>query len=296
MHKSVLLQEVIKNLEVKKDEIFVDATLGNGGHSKEILKNSSPKILIGIDADQTAINFAKENLKEFNQVQKFYSTTYFDHIDKVLENHHISKVDKILFDLGIRTDQIFDSNRGFSFLEEGPLKMTFSVLPEKGQLTAEEIVNDWSEESLADIIYGFGEEKFARRIAKKIVDFRQKETITTTSQLAKIISEATPFWYQKQKIHPATKTFQAIRMAVNSELSRIENALNKSWGLLNENGRIAVITFHSIEDRLVKRLFKKFVENKDGKLVNKKVIIPEREEIIKNPKSRSAKLRVIEKK
>jgi 16S rRNA (cytosine1402-N4)-methyltransferase len=173
--------------------------------------------------------------------------------------------------------------------------MTFQNNPEENAVTAYDVVNDWGEENLADIIYGFGEEQFSRRIAKAIVETREEKPIETTIELAEIIYKAVPFWYRHKRIHPATKTFQAIRMAVNRELQQIETAISDAYDLLNPKGRIAVISFHSLEDRIVKRLFNKFVEEKNGRLIIKKPLVPDEEETSQNPKSRSAKLRVIEK-
>lgn len=293
-HTPVLLKQTIDLLDIKSGDIVVDATVGNGGHSKAICEHASGLTLICIDADQTAIDEASRTLAECS-AKKVFVTSYYDQLKNIIDQNHISKVDKILFDLGLRTDQIENADRGFSFKSEGPLKMTFSIDGKGNAVNAYDVVNSWGEENLADIIYGFGEETFSRRIAKAIVEARDEKPIETTKQLADIVYNAVPFWYRHRKIHPATKTFQAIRMAVNRELAQIESSVNDAFEILNSHGRVAVITFHSLEDRLVKRIFHKLVEENRAKFINKKPIAPEDEEIKQNPKSRSAKLRVIEK-
>lgn len=292
-HTTVLLKQTIDLLDIKAGDIIVDATTGNAGHTREAGSRAENLTLICIDADETAIEEAKKNLLTCD-AKKIFAVSYFDQLKNIINQNHIQKIDKAIFDLGLRTDQLENAERGFSFRNEGPLKMTFQNNPEENSITAYDVVNDWEEENIADIIYGFGEEQFSRRIAKAIVETRKETPIETTTQLADIVSQAVPFWYRNKKIHPATKTFQAIRMAVNRELQQIETALNDAYNMLNPNGRIAVISFHSLEDRLVKRIFNKFVEEKNGRLIVKKPIVPDEEEVSQNPKSRSAKLRVIE--
>jgi len=294
-HTTVLLKKTIDLLEIKDNEIILDATVGNGGHSREACQRAKNLTLICFDADDTAISNAKQNLDDC-QAKKFFVNSYFDQITNWFSENHIQKINKSIFDLGLRTDQIEDAERGFSFRKEGPLKMTFTNQISENQITAYDVVNDWQEENLADIIYGFGEEKFSRKIARSIVENREIKPIETTTELAKIIYDAVPFWYRNKKIHPATKTFQAIRMAVNRELQQIEKAIKDVFELLEKDGRIAVISFHSLEDRLIKRIFNKFVEEKGGELINKKPIVPDENEVSENPKSRSAKLRVFIKK
>ncbi len=300
-HQSVLLKEVIKALEIKDNEIFVDATLGNAGHSKSILESGVTNLtIIGIDADQIAIETSKEVLAPFESKHLIYfETTYFDSLDKILAKHQINHIDKILFDLGFRSEQVDQSERGFSFLKNGPLDMSFqsskNISQRENQLTASEIVNEWQEESLADIIYGFGEERFSRRIAKAIVKARDDQKIETTFQLAEIIKKTVPIFYQRSKIHPATKTFQALRIAVNSELERLQKTLEIAFENLSPNGRIVVISFHSLEDRIVKRFFKEKSKEKLARLIIKKPITPLTKEIKENPRSRSSKLRILEK-
>ena len=313
IHKPVLLREVIENLQIKDNDIFVDATLGNAGHTKAILESGVTNLtIIGIDADRVAIERSKQTLEPWetnNQI--FLEETYFDSIEKILEKKGLNHIDKILFDLGFRSDQVDDAKRGFSFLNEGPLDMSFqSSVKEsdrENKLTASEIVNDWQEDSIADIIYGFGEEQFSRRIAKRIVEARKEkklaaqddktlsERIETTTELAEIIKSSVPVFYRNRKTHPATKTFQALRIAVNSELERFKKALADSYEALSPTGRIAVISFHSLEDRIAKRFFKEKAKAGELRLITKKPITPSKEEISENPRSRSSKLRIIEK-
>lgn len=301
VHKPVLLNEVLEGLQLEDSETIVDMTLGGAGHLSAIAKSKAKNLnLIGLDADSKALEIAKEKLKKTEEKNKhkhqiFLENVYFDQLDKVLEKLKIKKIDKVIFDLGFSSFEIEDPQRGFSFLKEGPLKMTYSDKPSKSQLTAYDVVNSFEEKNLADIIYGFGEEQFSKRIAKGIVKAREESPIETTTQLAEIIKESVPFFYRKGKIHPATKTFQAIRIAVNSELERLKIALNISFEKLSSDGRIAVITFHSLEDRIVKRFFRNKYNEGLATLINKKPIIPNREELEKNPRSRSAKLRIIKK-
>jgi 16S rRNA (cytosine1402-N4)-methyltransferase len=293
-HKSVLLKEILEKLEIKDNDIFLDCTLGNGGHSLAVYQSAKNVKIIGIDADESAILNAQKNFQE-NNAELVTFNAYFDQLDKAINFYGYTEVDKILFDLGLRTDQIEDSERGFSFNQDGPLKMTFSKNPKEDQVTAYDVVNDWSEETLADIIYGFGEETFSRRIAKAIVEARKKKTIETTFELRDIVVNSLPKFLSFKKIHPATKTFQAIRIAVNSELERIEIAIRKAFHILRPGGKMAIISFHSLEDRLIKNFFKEKASQEEAKIINKKVIVPTEEEIKENPKSRSAKLRIIEK-
>ncbi len=308
-HKSVLLNETIEGLEIKDGDIFVDMTLGGAGHTEGILQTSIQKKtkglkIIGIDADHEAVERSQKRLAKFisdtsNSI--ILKTTHFDSIDEVLKKHNIKQADKILFDLGYSSFEIDAKERGFSFQHDGPLKMTYSQNPAKDELTAHDVVNSFQEENLADIIYGFGEEQFSRRIARGIVQAREKAPIESTAELAKIISQSVPKFYRhhkdggRSKIHPATKTFQAIRIAVNNELERLKTALNKSFQVLSEEGRIAVISFHSLEDRIVKRFFREKVKSQEAELINKKPIVPDDNELKENPRSRSAKLRIAKK-
>jgi 16S rRNA (cytosine1402-N4)-methyltransferase len=291
-HIPVLLKEVINGLSVKDGDVVVDMTLGNAGHSKVILEDNAKNLtLVGIDADKIAIEEAQKNLSG-NSQKVILENSYFDSIGEILEKNSISKIDKVLFDLGFRSDQIDSPERGFSIQKDGPLDMSFA----KGaKITAKTIVNEWEEELLANIIYGFGEEGFSRRIAKAIVEAREIKPIETTTELAEIIKSSVPAFYRRGKIHPATKTFQALRITVNKELERLEKALPIVFSKLSAGGRIAVISFHSLEDRIVKNFFREKAKNGEAILLTKKPITATREEIIENPRSRSAKLRILEK-
>jgi 16S rRNA (cytosine1402-N4)-methyltransferase len=292
VHKSVLLNEVIDGLDIRDGDVIVDCTLNGGGHSGAILKKYGSRVrVIGIDADAEAIERAKQNIGEkenFTAVQE-----NFRNLDSAIASVGVEKADKFLFDLGLSSDQLESSGRGFSFKRDEPLTMTFASSDDNA-LSAAQIVNEWSEETLSTIISGYGEETFSKKIAKAIVSARGEQKINTTNELVEIIKSATPIWYHKRKTHPATKTFQALRIAVNDEVSALEEGLEKSFNHLKEGGRIAVISFHSIEDRVVKKFFKKISEEGRAKLVTKKPIVPTREEALENPRARSSKLRIIE--
>ncbi|MCR4334835.1 MAG: 16S rRNA (cytosine(1402)-N(4))-methyltransferase RsmH [Patescibacteria group bacterium] len=295
IHKTVLLNEVINGLAINPRDVIVDGTLGGGGHSEAIAKiYGSGMRIIGLDLDQEALYRARMRLDVLTTNTSFHNISFKD-IDRVLENLHIPKVNKIIFDLGISSNQLEESGRGFTFQKNEPLLMTFKKELQPDDLTAKEIVNNWEEENIADIIYGYGEETYARRIAKKIVEKRKIKPIETTFELVDIIKEATPFWYHSRKTHPATKTFQALRIAVNDEIESLKEGIKKGFERLELEGRLAVISFHSIEDRIIKRFFKEKMENNEGLLVTKKPITPNYSEISENPRARSAKLRIIQK-
>ena len=249
-HKPVLLKECIEGLNINPDGIYVDGTLGGAGHSKEILKLLSPKgRLIGIDRDQDALKVAKDRLKNFKNVTYVYGN--HDDIKEILESLNIDKVDGILLDLGVSSYQIDTEERGFSYMLDSSLDMRMDI----GQsLTAKEIVNTYKEEELARIIYEYGEEKFSKAIAKKIVQSRNKKEIETTSELVEIIKNAIPH-YDKSAGHPAKRTFQAIRIEVNNEIEPLYNTVKNAIECLKPGGRLCVITFHSLEDRAVKNAY-----------------------------------------
>lgn len=293
-HIPVLLHETVSGLSIEDGDIVVDMTLGSGGHSKAICDLGKKITILGIDADQDAIERAKTNLATCTSKCIFESTFNYS-LETVLEKHSIPKVNKVLFDLGMSSPQIDDSYRGFSFKRDEPLLMTMKRDIGADDLTAYEIVNTWAEESLADIIFGYGDERYARRIARAIVTYRKDSKIKTTNELVEVIKSAVPSFYKNKKIHPATKTFQAIRIAVNDEIEGHKRALLQAWNHLEEGGRIAVITFHSLEDRVVKHFFKKLETEEGAKRVTKKPIVPSEQEVKENPRSRSAKLRIIEK-
>jgi 16S rRNA (cytosine1402-N4)-methyltransferase len=298
MHKTVLLHESVDALNLTKGGIYVDCTAGAGGHTEEIVKRMNDQVkVIGLDLDEDALKRSEERIKNTNlKSDVLWRLSNFRNFDTVLSEEKIEKVDGFLLDLGFSSYQIEDSGRGFSFLRDEPLEMTLQKSAGPADITAKMIVNEWSEESIANIIYGYGNERFSRRIAREIVSEREKEPIETTSRLVEIIENAVPFFYKKGRIHPATKTFQALRIAVNDELGALEEFLEKSFDFLNKDGRIAIISFHSLEDRIVKNFFRKKKDEEEGVLVVKKPIVPKDEELKENPRSRSAKLRIIQKK
>jgi 16S rRNA (cytosine1402-N4)-methyltransferase len=291
-HKTVLLHEAVDALELSGSDTVVDATFGSGGHAIEICKHLDKKgCYIGIDADETALDQSK--LKDVSP-QIHLINDNFGNITNILKSLHIEKVDGILADLGWRMEQFADGDKGFSFQHEGPLHMTFGK-PEDYAFTAYDIVNDWEEHVIADIIFGYADERFARRIAKAIVEARKLETIQTTTQLAGIVEYALPRAAKKGRIHPATKTFQALRIAVNEELSVLETFLKEGFAALEPGGRMAIITFHSIEDRVVKHSFRELKDAGLATLTPRKPLVPSEEEQKENSRARSAKLRIITK-
>ena len=303
-HESVLLWECIEGLAIKEDGIYVDGTLGGAGHSKQILKRLSNKgMLIGIDRDLEALEAAKNNLKEYKNVKYVHGN--HDDIDEILEELQINGVDGILLDLGVSSYQLDERNRGFSYLGENELDMR---MDKSQSLTAKEVVNEYSEEKLANIIFEYGEERFSRNIAKNICIKRKQKQIETTAELVKIIEDSIPKSKQKDG-HPAKRTFQAIRIEVNNEIEPLYNTILKSIKALNKGGRLCVITFHSLEDRAVKKAYIEAEGRctcpKDlpycvcnavsyGKIINKKPIIATKEEQERNSRSKSAKLRIFE--
>lgn len=291
-HQPVLLHEVLHALDIQPYDVVLDATLGGGGHAKELAKGLGGNgLFIGFDLDQDAIARAQEALKDL-QVRNIFIGANFRDIKKEFASRDIRTITKALFDLGWSSYQL-DSGRGFSFLKDEPLLMTYAK--DGSTLTADKVVNTWAESSLADIIFGFGGERYARRIAKRIVEERERRPIRTALELAEVVRSAVPARARRGKIHPATKTFQALRIAVNDELGALDQGIRAAWDLLEKGGKIAVITFHSLEDRAVKRMFAEWVKEGVGVLVSKKPLAPTDEEIAQNPRARSAKLRVIQK-
>jgi len=304
-HISVLLDESIDGLQIKPGDTIIDGTLGGGGHTLEIIRRFGKKVrIICLDLDIDAI-FRTKKLIGATTSNLIFKTVGFQDIDKVLDDLNITKVNRILLDLGLSSFQLEVSGRGFSFLKNEPLLMTMKkpARPLEGaggnlsdeDLTARKIVNAWDEEMLADIIYGFGEERYSRKIAKGIVDARKEKKIETTFDLVKIIDEIVGKNYRGLRIHPATRTFQALRIATNSELSNLKQVIQKGFSRLSAGGRMAIITFHSLEDRIVKKAFKELKIKGHAVVITKKPIVPKPEEIKLNPRSRSAKLRLIEK-
>jgi len=295
-HISVLMNEVLENLDIQAADIIVDGTINGGGHSLEIVKQlSSSGILVGIDQDATGLAVSERLLRDVPpQVNLIHDN--FRNIDQIIANLGINSVDKILLDLGWSSNQFENPDRGFSFMHDGPLLMTLSENPETVVFTAYDIVNDWSPESIIDILEGYGEEKYAWHIAQAIVKSRDISPISSTLQLADIIKNAVPAKYRNAAIHPATKSFQAFRIAVNDEMGALHEVLEKGYELLSPGGRFVVISFHSIEDRIVKRFFKQKKIEKSAELLTKKPIIAADRELQENKRARSAKLRVLIKK
>ena len=304
-HKPVLLEECIRGLHIKENGIYVDGTLGGAGHSKEILRYLSEKgLLIGIDRDEEALKAAKANLKEYKNVKYIHGN--HDNIKEILEELDIAKVDGILLDLGVSSYQLDERNRGFSYLGENELDMR---MDKSQELTAKIVVNTYKEEDLANIIYNYGEERYSRNIAKNICNYRKQKTIETTKELVEIIEKSIPKSKQNDG-HPAKRTFQAIRIEVNNEIKPLEKTIEDCIDVLNPEGRLCVITFHSLEDRAVKNAYNKAKGictcPKDlpycvcgakelGKIINKKPIIASDKEQTENTRSKSAKLRIFEK-
>ncbi|MFU0784113.1 MAG: 16S rRNA (cytosine(1402)-N(4))-methyltransferase RsmH [Thermoanaerobacterium thermosaccharolyticum] len=303
-HESVLLNETIEYLKVKPDGVYVDGTLGGGGHSYEILRRLPKGRLIAIDRDMDALYAASVRLKDFNNVT--YVHDNYKNIKNILKNIDIERIDGAILDLGVSSYQLDEVKRGFSYMHDAPLDMR---MDKESALTAEHVVNNYSEDDIAKILFDYGEEKWAKRIAKFIVEERKKRPIKTTFQLVDIIKKAVPASKRRTGPHPAKRTFQAIRIEVNDELKGLDSAIDNFIDVMNPNGRIAIITFHSLEDRIVKNMYKK-LENPCTcpknlpctcgkkpviKIITKKPVTPNKEELKTNPRSRSAKLRVAEK-
>lgn len=300
-HISVLLDETIKYLNIKEDGIYADLTLGKGGHSKKILENLSDKgLLIGLDQDKEAISAAKENLKNFSNV--LYFNRNFENIQEVLQKADIDKLDGALMDIGVSSYQIDRADRGFSYMKDGPLDMR---MDKDNELTAKQIVNLYSLDELWKIFQDYGEERYSKTIAKAIVDYRKKEEINTTLQLRNIVMKSV----NSNEAHPEKRVFQALRIEVNRELEVLEKTLESVVDNLKKGGRLCVITFHSLEDRIVKNKFKEMNKScicppdfpvcvcnheKKVKIITKKPILPSNKELKTNRRSHSAKLRVVE--
>lgn len=289
-HTPVLLHEVLEALAIAQGDCVVDATLGGAGHARAIAERLGEEgVFIGFDMDADAIDRAKSAL-EGGKPRVELVNANFRTMQKSLAEKGITSITKALFDLGWSSYQL-DSGRGFSFQKDEPLVMTYA---KSGSLTARTIVNDWAEASLADVTYGWGQERYARRIAKAIVDARVSRPIETAKELADIVSRAVPARARFGQIHPATKTFQALRIAANDELGALSEGLRAAWELLAPGGRIAVISFHSLEDAIVKRMFVEWERVGEGKRLTRKPVIAGEAELEINPRARSAKLRVIE--
>ncbi len=307
-HKSVLLDETIESLNIKPNGIYVDGTLGGGGHSYEIAKRlTDGGRLIGIDQDEDAIRAAKERLSEFADRVTIVRDNYCN-MPKVLDELGISKVDGILLDIGVSSYQLDEAERGFTYKQDAPLDMR---MDQRQEMTAKDIVNGYSEEDLYRIIRDYGEDKFAKNIAKHIVQARQVKPVETTFELDEIIKAAIPMKFRATGGHPAKKTFQAIRIELNRELEVLDESIDAMTDLLNDNGRLCIITFHSLEDRIVKTRFRKNEnpctcppdfpvcvcgKKPKGKVITRKPIVPDEEELEENKRAKSSKLRVFERK
>ena len=305
-HVSVLLQETVDGLNVKPDGIYVDGTLGGGGHSYEVCTRLGAKgSIIGIDQDEAAIEAASIRLKDFGEKVTIVRSNYCD-MKSRLHELGIDKVDGIMLDLGVSSYQLDTADRGFSYREDAPLDMR---MDQRSEMTARDIVNDYSEMDLYRVIRDFGEDKFAKNIARHIVRERAKRPIETTGELTEVIRHAIPMKFQKKTGHPAKRTFQAIRIELNRELDVLRDSLDDMIDMLNPGGRLCIITFHSLEDRIVKSAFKKN-ENpctcpsdfpvcvcgkvSKGRVITRKPILPSEEEMEVNSRSKSAKLRIFE--
>ena len=303
-HIPVLLNECIEGLKIKEKGIYVDGTLGGAGHSFRIAtKLNNTETLVGIDRDAEAIQKAKETLKEFNNI--IYVQDNHDNIKEILSKLNIEKVDGILLDLGVSSYQIDEETRGFSYTKNSPLDMR---MDKNQKLTAEYVVNEYTEEELANIIYKYGEEKFSRQIARRICEYRKEKRIQTTSELVEIIEKSVP--RSSTGGHPAKRTFQAIRIEVNNEIEPLYNTVKNAIDVLKPQGRLCIITFHSLEDRAVKEAYQDSVgkctcppdlpycvcgNKPEGKIITKKPILPTEKEMEINSRSKSARLRIFEK-
>lgn len=284
-HVPVLLHQSVELLELEAGETFLDGTLGGGGHSALVAERFGKSVkIVGIDRDPAAVARATERLRALG-ADFICRVKSFRYLDEVLEELGITTVDAILLDLGLSSDQLEEAGRGFSFQRDEPLDMRMSG----GGPTAADILNSWDEHAIELILRGFGEERHSRRIAERIVERRKTKPFVTTFDLVEVVGQ------RSGKIHPATKTFQALRIAVNDELQELEAALTKGFERLGEKGRFAIISFHSLEDRMVKNFFRDRAKEGKGKLITKKPITPDEKEVRENPRSRSAKLRVLEK-
>jgi 16S rRNA (cytosine1402-N4)-methyltransferase len=315
MHKPVLLNEAIKFLEPKSGDIILDATIDGGGHAIEIFKKILPGgKLIGIDQDKQLLDAFKSQISISNFQTNFrprrirlWRTKFkiqnsklqknmilvnenFRNVDKILESLKIKKLDGALYDLGMSSAQLEESGRGFTFQKDEPLLMTYKFPLEMRDLTAGKILNTWPEKDISEILFRYGEERFARRIAKNIIEKRKKHPLKSTFDLVEIIMKSVPFRHYR-KIHPATKTFQALRIAVNDELNALKDGLEKVWEFFIPGSRLVVLSFHSLEDRIVKNFLKDKKREGAAEIKTKKPVIPSEEEMALNPRSRSAKLR-----
>jgi len=294
-HAPVLVQEIVSFLRCGPSRIYLDATLGDGGHAEAILLASAPTgRLIGLDRDQEAVEVARKRLSEYRD-RVILEHEHFAHMADVLSRHHVQQADGIVFDLGVSLQQLTQAERGFSFQFDGPLDMR---MDRSQPLTAEALIRRSSERELADIIFRYGQERWAKRIAKAVVQARKLQSIKTTLELVEIIKRVVPHGRSRSRLHSATRTFQALRIAVNQELDHLEAALEGACRLLNPGGRLCVIAFHSLEDRIVKQTLRRLSSRAGGALMRNltpKPLRPSSAEVRVNPRSRSARLRAVEK-
>jgi 16S rRNA (cytosine1402-N4)-methyltransferase len=308
-HYTVLLKETVDGLHVKTDGVYVDCTLGGAGHSEYLLSQLSEKgHLYAFDQDQRALDFAAQRLKEYvDKGMVTFIKANFRHLKEELAKHEIYKIDGILYDLGVSSPQLDEAERGFSYHQDAPLDMR---MDQDAELSAYEVINHYSYQELVKIFFRYGEEKFSKQVAREIERVRAKEPIKTTGELVEIIKAAIPAPARRKGGHPAKRIFQAVRIAVNDELGVVEESLEQAIALLAKNGRISVITFHSLEDRIVKSMFKEYSTIQDLppglpvipdefqptlKVITRKPILPSETELAENNRSRSAKLRIAEK-
>ncbi|MFH2136997.1 MAG: 16S rRNA (cytosine(1402)-N(4))-methyltransferase RsmH [Candidatus Omnitrophota bacterium] len=291
-HTPVMVEEVLSYLQLSPGKVIVDCTLGEGGHSEGILRKITPGgKLIGIDQDDDALSITRLRLSRFEGSFDLVHSN-FRNFREILFQLGVDQVDGVVFDLGVSMMQLSTPERGFSFRHDGPLNMR---MDKYAQITAFDLVNNLSEEEIANLIYTFGEERYSRRIARRIIEERTKNAIATTGQLADIVMKSYPYHDRYRKIHPATRTFMALRIAVNRELEVLQSGICDAINMLRKGGRICVIAFHSLEDRIVKNEFRAQAKNGVLSLITKKPLVPTEDEMLRNAPSRSAKLRVAEK-
>lgn len=292
MHRSVMSDEVIDALALSRDASVFDATLGSGGHTRAIAeKLNQDGCIIACDIDIKAIEEAAVWCKKYEPKIHLVNDN-FANVQNIIQNTLGAPVNGCVADLGWRSDQFVSSGKGFSFQNEEPLIMTLGE-PDDYAFVARDILNEWAEEDIANVLYGYGEERYARRIAKTIVARRVEQPVATTKDLVDCILESVPAGYKRGKIHPATRSFQALRIAVNDELKNLTEFIDNTWSQLKVGGRISIITFHSIEDRVVKQKFRALKDQGKGELLTKKPVTPSVKEVRENPRARSAKLRTI---
>lgn len=284
--------EVVDSLALTADACVFDGTLGSGGHTKALAENlNQDGCIVACDIDSKAIEKAEAWCRDY-EPKIFLVNDNFANVQNIIQNTTEGQLNGCIADLGWRSEQFADSGRGFSFQKDEPLIMTLGE-PDDYTLLARDILNEWDEEDIANVLYGYGEERYARKIAHTVVSKRQEQSLATTQDLVDCILEAVPAGYKSGKIHPATKSFQALRIAVNDELKNLTEFIDNAWKELVVGGRISIITFHSIEDRVVKQKFRSLKDQGEGELLTKKPVTPSVEEVRENPRARSAKLRTV---